>query len=315
MNKFFIAVIGACLMISGVSLSAQHAATDEAKPSANGTEFYDPLTPQSFAFDKDNKLFVAISSISNAIDLIYYSDDSLSVMKHIVVDVVEGRHDVAMIYRPKGIAIYENHIVYLAVNRDSTRFTVLNLQGDIVRTFTFDGCAQAFSYSPAAQELYIAGDNSAVGYDIMVLDVSNGFDNISASSAATHFRVKKKAEELFKRDPSGMVLLITSMITVFTALILLYIVFKVLGTYMIKRQNRKAHKTAPHAVPRVSKQVENTPGGISGDVYAAIAAAIYMHQSELHDEETTIITIENVSRKYTPWSSKLYGLNTYFNNR
>jgi Na+-transporting methylmalonyl-CoA/oxaloacetate decarboxylase gamma subunit len=325
MNKFFIAVIGACLMIGEVSLPA-HVTAGEAKQSANGaaeqqtkpstgTEFYDPLTPQSFAFDKDNKLFVAISSISNAVDLIYYSDDSLSVTKHIIVDVVERRHDVEMIYRPKGIAIYEDHIVYLATNRDSTRFTVLNLQGEAVRTFTFNGCAQAFSYSPAAHELYIAGDNPASGYDIMVLDVSDGFDNISVSPAAKHFRVEKKAEELFKRDPSGMALLAISMTAVFIALILLYAVFKILGTYMVKRQNKKAHKTAPHAVPLVPKHVENTPGGISGDVYAAIAAAIYMHQNELHDEETTIITIENVSRKYSPWSSKLYGLNTYFNNK
>ncbi|MDR0763946.1 MAG: OadG family protein, partial [Bacteroidales bacterium] len=268
---------------------------------------------QSFAFDKDNKIFVAISSINNAIDLIYYSDDSLTVTKHLVIDEIKGRHDVQMIYRPKGIAIYENYIVYLATNRDSTRFTVLNLQGETINTFTFNGSAQAFSYSPSANELYIAGDNPTVGYDIMVLDVSRGFDNIRVSPAATHFRVEKKAEELFRRDSSGMVLLIISMATVFIALILLYLVFKILGNYMIRQQNKKAHKAAPHTVPRTPKFVENTPGGISGDVYAAIAATIYMYQNELHDEETTVITIENVSRKYSPWSSKLYGLNTYFN--
>jgi Na+-transporting methylmalonyl-CoA/oxaloacetate decarboxylase gamma subunit len=149
----------------------------------------------------------------------------------------------------------------------------------------------------------------------MVLDVSNGFDNIKVSPAAKHFRVEKKAEELFKRDRSGLVLLVISMATVFMALLLLYAVFKILGNYMIKRQNKKAHKAAPHAIPRTPKFVENTPGGISGDVYAAIASAIYMYQNELHDEETTVITIENVSRKYSPWSSKLYGLNNYFNNR
>ncbi|MDR2556979.1 MAG: hypothetical protein LBC49_04620, partial [Bacteroidales bacterium] len=126
MNKFFIAVIGICLLIGSVPVKGQSDAKSEKvdqKPAA-ASEFYDPLTPQSFAFDKDNKLFVAISSINNAIDLIYYSDDSLTVTKHLVVDATEGRHDVAMIYRPKGIAIYENHIVYLATNRDSTRFTV-----------------------------------------------------------------------------------------------------------------------------------------------------------------------------------------------
>jgi Na+-transporting methylmalonyl-CoA/oxaloacetate decarboxylase gamma subunit len=318
MNKIFITIaVGICFLLSGATIpvKAQTKTSEEKASEKFASEFYDPLTPQSFAFDKNNKLFVAISSINNSIDLIYYSDDSLTVKKHIVVDKTEGRHNLAMIYRPKGIAIYENHIVYLATNRDSTRFTVLDLQGNPVRTFTFNGSAQAFSYSPSAGELYIAGDNPDVGYDIIVLDVSQGFSKITEKNAKTHFRVTKKAEELFRRDPSGFVLLITSMITVFSALILLYIVFKLLGNYMIRKQNKKARKAAPHAVPDLRKEVENTPGGISGDVYAAIAATIYMYQNELHDEETTIITIENASRKYSPWSSKFYGLKTYFKNK
>ena len=53
-------------------------------------------------------------------------------------------------------------------------------------------------------------------------------------------------------------------------------------------------------------------GDISGDVLAAITAAIYLYSEELHDVENTVLTINRVSRTYSPWSSKIHGLNTYF---
>ena len=49
-------------------------------------------------------------------------------------------------------------------------------------------------------------------------------------------------------------------------------------------------------------------------VYAAIATAIYLYSEELHDVENTVLTMNRVSRAYSPWSSKFLGLNTYFLN-
>ncbi len=54
---------------------------------------------------------------------------------------------------------------------------------------------------------------------------------------------------------------------------------------------------------------------IGNEEYAAIAAAIYMYNNELHDEENTILTINRISKAYSPWSSKLYNMNTYFTKR
>jgi len=50
-------------------------------------------------------------------------------------------------------------------------------------------------------------------------------------------------------------------------------------------------------------------------LYAAIAAAIYLYGEELHDVENAVLTINKVSRTYSPWSSKIHGLNTYFSKR
>jgi len=47
---------------------------------------------------------------------------------------------------------------------------------------------------------------------------------------------------------------------------------------------------------------------MSGEVNAAIAMALHLYQSEMHDYENTVLTIQKVSRNYSPWSSKIYTL-------
>ena len=41
---------------------------------------------------------------------------------------------------------------------------------------------------------------------------------------------------------------------------------------------------------------------------AAIALAIHMYKSQLHDMDSFTITLRKVSRIYSPWSSKIYTL-------
>lgn len=47
---------------------------------------------------------------------------------------------------------------------------------------------------------------------------------------------------------------------------------------------------------------------VTGEVSAAISAALYLYLNEQHDAESGKITIKEVSRKYSPWSSKIYGM-------
>ena len=53
---------------------------------------------------------------------------------------------------------------------------------------------------------------------------------------------------------------------------------------------------------------EPTQNKISGEVNAAIAMALFLYSSEIHDQENPVITMIRVSRTYSPWSSKIYGL-------
>ena len=49
----------------------------------------------------------------------------------------------------------------------------------------------------------------------------------------------------------------------------------------------------------------------SGDI-AAIAMALHLFYDEVHDNESNVITIKRIERRYSPWSSKIYGV---INNR
>ena len=50
---------------------------------------------------------------------------------------------------------------------------------------------------------------------------------------------------------------------------------------------------------------------ITGEETAAIAMALYYFLNEQHDIESGKITIKKISRRYSPWSSKIYSMNTF----
>jgi glutaconyl-CoA/methylmalonyl-CoA decarboxylase subunit delta len=103
-------------------------------------------------------------------------------------------------------------------------------------------------------------------------------------------------------DDFAIVLSLVGYIVVFSALIALYFVFfnlpKLLNVDVKKLfRKRKADESEPS--PEVI---------VTGEVNAAISAALFLYFSELHDEESDVITIKKISRRYSPWSSKIYGL-------
>ena len=47
---------------------------------------------------------------------------------------------------------------------------------------------------------------------------------------------------------------------------------------------------------------------IHGEVFAAIAAALYEVTENVHDNESNILTINRAATPYSPWRSKVHGL-------
>ncbi|MDL2322959.1 OadG family protein [Bacteroidales bacterium OttesenSCG-928-A17] len=119
----------------------------------------------------------------------------------------------------------------------------------------------------------------------------------------------EKMENFKTNDPDGIGMTVTAMSVVFLGLILLYLVFKTTGKIAVNFSKRKAMKASG-----MTKEAAEGHAQQSGDIYAAIAMAIY-EATELHDEENTILTIKKTARTYSPWSSKIYTLREIPNKR
>lgn len=115
--------------------------------------------------------------------------------------------------------------------------------------------------------------------------------------------------DLSKVTEIEMLISVIGYLIVFVSLVLLYYVFylipKILN-FSIRKKLRKQGKIDVKSTEDLS---------VSGDVNAAISLALYLFVNQLHDEESGILTIKKVSKTYSPWSSKIYGLNNYYINK
>lgn len=103
----------------------------------------------------------------------------------------------------------------------------------------------------------------------------------------------------------GLTVAFVGYLIVFSALVLLYFVF-----FLIPRMIRYRRKLQ---LKWQGKQDLSPQPEIAGEVNAAISSAIFLYFDESHDEESNIITIRRVSKTYSPWSSKIYGIRNRFN--
>lgn len=101
----------------------------------------------------------------------------------------------------------------------------------------------------------------------------------------------------------GYVILITGLLIVFSALVTLALFFKyglpvLLYIYKVitKRKDKK-----------ISEIKVEADRNFTGEIAAAIGAAVHVYMSEQHDHESAILTIKQVKKPYSPWSSKIYG--------
>jgi len=103
----------------------------------------------------------------------------------------------------------------------------------------------------------------------------------------------------------GATFALICLIVVTIALTLLFFVFKYMGHYFSK-EKEKAELT-----PKVVVSSEKKAGVVTNDELAAIAIALYKYSEIMHEREETVLTINRVSRAYSPWSSKIYGLRQF----
>ena len=115
-----------------------------------------------------------------------------------------------------------------------------------------------------------------------------------------------KMEKFEEHDSDGIGMSISAMSVVFCGLILLFIAFKIVGRVSVSLSKRNAMKAKGITDKQEAK--EKKLGEAPGEIFAAIAMAMYEMQSDVHDVEDTVLTITRVKRSYSPWSSKIYTL-------
>ncbi len=99
----------------------------------------------------------------------------------------------------------------------------------------------------------------------------------------------------------GLTVAVVGFSIVLASLTLLVLVFLRLPK-LIKMKFRKKKKD----IKREEK--ESKDDQIEGNVTAAISLALHLYFSDLHDQESNIVTIKKVKKAYSPWSSKIYGV-------
>lgn len=123
--------------------------------------------------------------------------------------------------------------------------------------------------------------------------------NLPTPSSSNWFEPFIGEVDQFKAlDPFGIGMTVIAMTIVLGALAILFICFKLVGKIATRKKKDK---------PFIAKNAQ-TGEEASNEVNAAIALALFLLSKQEHDEEYTVLTMHKVSRNYSPWNSKIYGL-------
>ncbi len=98
----------------------------------------------------------------------------------------------------------------------------------------------------------------------------------------------------------GLIIAVSGYMIVFFSLLILYFVFSSIPKIMKIRIKTKMESEG--------KKYEETEC-VTGEMNAAIGSAIYLYINEMHDDEVGELTIKKISKRYSPWSSKIYHIN------
>lgn len=133
-------------------------------------------------------------------------------------------------------------------------------------------------------------------------------DIVEESPIAQKMTQAEKAKNAQENDSWGGAITIIAMSIVILALVILSILFYGFGkisTFFLSKKKMEAKGAANHDDDHPHDEVD------SGEVIAAISAALAEHFSGKHDVEDTVLTIRRLRKAYSPWNSKIYTLRDY----
>lgn len=113
---------------------------------------------------------------------------------------------------------------------------------------------------------------------------------------------------LLAKEPIGthdLVITFGGFCIVIAALVVLFLIFTLFSKLINGKFKKNKEEKQPDAAPKAKKV---TASDVDDDVAVAIALALSLSK-DVHDEEPGRVTIKRIERRYSPWSSKIYGLN------
>ena len=113
--------------------------------------------------------------------------------------------------------------------------------------------------------------------------------------------VNENIEKFREEDPHGYWIALLAMSVVFSALALLYILFKLFGNFASRNLKDESKEQAAAPAAAQAAAVPATGGDIDGEKMAAICFALYQHLNA-HDNESGVLTLS--PRDGSAWSSK-----------
>lgn len=111
---------------------------------------------------------------------------------------------------------------------------------------------------------------------------------------------------------TSLVIVFVGYVICFLALLSLQLIFERLPLIIhldVKKHFKSNEKNKPNIEQITPKDA------ITGEEIAAISAALHLFINDLHDEESRVVTIQKISRQYSPWSSKIYTVIGRLNKR
>lgn len=116
---------------------------------------------------------------------------------------------------------------------------------------------------------------------------------------------ESKSSIMKRTDPHGLIMTLVAMIVVFSALIILFFLFKITGNIAIRSLQKRSDESSAETGSTKTDVAE-----ASAETYAAIGVALHLfkEENEAHDEESFMLTLQHTDRTYSPWSSKIYTL-------
>lgn len=264
------------------------------------------------AFDPKNEILCIINQVDNAADILKLQDDGYQKVGTYQIDSIVGRHDVEFIFKPCNIFLQDGNIVILANNKIASKLIVLKQDATVLSEIDIPFRSTDITVDSGNKQFVVVGTN-ALGYITGFVGFADGLGNM-AYDTHNSFRYDKpkSADAFIEKDPYGAILAMVSMSIVFGTLILLFLVFNNIGRMF---RNRAANKSidatgkSDDAVVAKSEGARSKVHTQTGEEMAAIAAAVHFYNLDNADDADAKMTITRISKRYSPWSSKIYGLN------